>query len=169
MASEVFISEDTSRLRLCSNVSVKIFSHKFTDQERRMFKQQNMSFVRNYIHERCDTARCTRPTADRVVCIAGCKDTSSSSSDCTILMNGGVVVYYSGRQPIVALCMATAETTALAKLVVKIKHARAIWFVLQCRQEQTTLINGTCVWVDNDNTAAIAVATGNDFTHATQL
>ena len=38
-------------------------------------------------------------------------------------------------------------------------------FDLQCRQEQTTLINSTCVWVDN--TAAIAVATRNDFTHET--
>ena len=82
-----------------------------------------------------------------------------------ILMNGGVVAYYSGRQSTIALCTAMAETIALTKLVVKVKHMRAILFDLQCRQEQKTLINSTCVWVDN--TAAIAVATGNDFTHET--
>jgi hypothetical protein len=82
-----------------------------------------------------------------------------------ILMNGGVVAYYSGRQSIVALCTAMAETIALAKLVVKVKHMRALLFDLQCRQQQETMINSTCVWVDN--TAAIAVATGNDFTHET--
>ncbi len=42
---------------------------------------------------------------------------------------------------------------------------RVILFDLQCRQEQETMINSTCVWVDN--TAAIAVATGKDFTHET--
>jgi hypothetical protein len=96
---------------------------------------------------------------------AGCKDTSRSTTGYMILMNGGVVAYYSGRQSTVALCTAMAETIALAKIVVKIKHMRAILFDLQCRQEQETMINSTCVWVDN--TAAIAVATGNDFTHET--
>jgi hypothetical protein len=46
-----------------------------------------------------------------------------------------------------------AETIALAKIVVKIKHIREILFDLQCRQEQETMINSTCV--------------GNDFTHET--
>jgi hypothetical protein len=96
---------------------------------------------------------------------AGCKDTSRSTSGYMILMNGGVVAYYSGRQSTVALCTAMAETIALAKLVVKVKHMRALLFDMQCRQEQETMINSTCVWVDN--TAAIAVATGNDFTHET--
>jgi hypothetical protein len=96
---------------------------------------------------------------------AGCKDTFRSTSGYMILMNGGVVAYYSGRQSIVALCTAMAETIALAKLVVKIKHMRALLFDLQCKQEQETMINSTCVWVDN--TATIAVATGNDFTHET--
>jgi hypothetical protein len=96
---------------------------------------------------------------------AGCKDTFRSTSGYMILMNGGVVAYYSGRQSIVALCTAMAETIALAKLVVKVKHMRALLFDLQCRQQQETMINSTCVWVDN--TAAIAVATGNDFTHET--
>jgi hypothetical protein len=54
-----------------------------------------------------------------------------------------------------------AETIALAKLVVKIKHMRALLFYLQCRQEQETQINSTCVWVDNA-AALAAVATGND-------
>ena len=58
-----------------------------------------------------------------------------------------------------------AEKIAPTKLVVKIKHMRALLFDLQCRQEQETIINSTCVWVDN--TAAIAVATGKDFTHET--
>ncbi len=43
--------------------------------------------------------------------------------------------------------------------------ARGWGSFVQCRQEQTTLINSTCVWIDD--TAAIAVATGNDFTHET--
>jgi hypothetical protein len=94
---------------------------------------------------------------------AGCKDTSRSTSGYMNLMNGGVVAYYSGRQTTVALCTAMAETIALAILVVKIKHMRALLFDLQCRQEQETQINSACVWVDN--TAALAVATGNDFTH----
>ncbi len=42
---------------------------------------------------------------------------------------------------------------------------RAILFDLQCRQEHETMINSTCVWVDN--TAAIADARGKDFTHET--
>ena len=36
---------------------------------------------------------------------------------------------------------------------------------LQFHQEHETTIQSTCVWVDN--TAAIAVAMGNDFTHET--
>ncbi len=96
---------------------------------------------------------------------AGCKDSSRSTTGYMILMNGGVVAYYSGRQSTVALCTAMAETIALAKIVVKIKYIRAILFDLQCRQEQETMINSTCALVDN--TAAIAVATRNDFTHET--
>jgi hypothetical protein len=80
-------------------------------------------------------------------------------------MNGGVVAYYSGRQSTVALCTAMAEIIALAKIVLKIEDSRAILFDLQCRQEQETMINSTCVLADN--TAAMAVATGNNFTHET--
>ena len=80
---------------------------------------------------------------------AGCKYKSRSTSGYMIL-NGGVVAYYSGRQSTVALCTAMAETIALAKLVVKVKHMRALLFELQCRQE--TLINSPCVWVDNTAT-----------------
>jgi hypothetical protein len=47
---------------------------------------------------------------------AVCKGTFQSTSGYMILMNGGVVAYYSGRQMTVALCTAMAETTALAKL-----------------------------------------------------
>ncbi len=64
-----------------------------------------------------------------------------------ILMNGGVVAQCSGRQSIVALCTAMTETIALAKLVVTIKHTRALLFDLQCRQEQETIADSTCVWV----------------------
>jgi hypothetical protein len=92
-----------------------------------------------------------------------CKDKSRSTSGYMILMNGCVVAYYSGRQSTVALCAAMAETIALTKLVVKIKHMRAILFDLQYRQEQNTFIKSTCLRVDN--VAAIAVPTGNDFTH----
>jgi hypothetical protein len=63
----------------------------------------------------------------------GCKDTSSSTSGYMALMNGGVVAYHSGRQSIVALCTAMAETIALTKLVVKIKHMRPLLFDLQIR------------------------------------
>jgi hypothetical protein len=56
-----------------------------------------------------------------------------------------------------------AETIALAKLVVKVKHMKALLLDSQCRQEQTTLIDSTCVWVEN--IAANAAVTGNDFTH----
>ena len=48
---------------------------------------------------------------------AGCKDTAKSTSGYMILLNGGVVAYYSGRQSTEALCTAMAETIALAKLV----------------------------------------------------
>ena len=96
---------------------------------------------------------------------AGCKDTSRSTSGYVALLNGGPVAYYSGRQSTVALCTAMAETIALAKLVVKIKHLRALLHDLQCCQNRETTIESTIVWVDN--TAALAVATGNDFTHET--
>ena len=64
-----------------------------------------------------------------------------------------------------ALCTAMAETIALAKLVVKIKHLRALMHDLQVRQNQETQIERTIVWVDN--TTALAVATGSNFTHET--
>ena len=75
------------------------------------------------------------------------------------------IAYYSGRKSTTALCTAMAETIALAKLVVKIKHLRALMHDLQVRQNQETPIESTIVWVDN--TAALAVATGSDFTHET--
>ena len=96
---------------------------------------------------------------------AGCKDTAKSTSGYVVLLNGGPIAYYSGRQSTVALCTAMAETIALAKLVVKIKHLRALMHDLQCCQNRETKIESTIVWVDN--TAALAVATGNDFTHET--
>jgi len=58
-----------------------------------------------------------------------------------------------------------AETIALAKLVVKIKYLRVLLHDLQFCQQQETNIDSTIVWVDN--TAALAVATGSDFTHET--
>ena len=60
-------------------------------------------------------------------------------------MNGGVVAYYSGKQSTVELCTAMAETIALAKLVVKVKHTRALLHDLQCHQEHETTIQSTCV------------------------
>jgi hypothetical protein len=55
---------------------------------------------------------------------AGCKDTAKSASGYIVLLNGGPIAYYSGRQTTTALCtaQAMAETIALAKLVVGIKH-----------------------------------------------
>jgi hypothetical protein len=67
------------------------------------------------------------------------------------------------------LTLLCAQAFALTKFVVKVKRTRGsrgqFLLILQCRQGQTKLINSTCVWVDN--TAAIAVAMGNDFTHET--
>ena len=63
------------------------------------------------------------------------------------------------------LCAQLWQAIVLANVFVKVKHMRALLFDLQCCQDQETQTNGTCVWVDN--TAAIAVATGNDFTHET--
>ncbi len=53
----------------------------------------------------CDFARCT--------------NISGSTKGHMILMNGGAVAYYSGRQSTVALCTAMAETIALARILVK--------------------------------------------------
>ena len=94
---------------------------------------------------------------------AGCKDTAKSTSSYLVLLNGGAIAYYSGRQSTVALCTAMAETIALAKLVVKIKYLRAMLHDLQFCQHEQTNVGSTIVWVDN--TAALAVATGSDFTH----
>ena len=96
---------------------------------------------------------------------AGCKDTAKSTSGYIVLLNGGPIAYYSGRQTTTALCTAMAETIALAKLVVKVKHLRALMHDLQVCQTQGTSLESTIVWVDN--TAALSVATGNDFTHET--
>ena len=54
------------------------------------------------------------------LCIQVERNVSLHTSAYMILMDGAVVAYYSGRQSIVALCKAMAETIALAKLVVKI-------------------------------------------------
>ncbi len=56
------------------------------------------------------------------------------------------------------------RNNCIGSIVVKIKRMRALLFDLQCRQEQETQINSARVWVDN--TAALAVATGNGFTVA---
>jgi len=96
---------------------------------------------------------------------ASCRDTARSTSGHVVLMNGGAIAWYSGRQTTTALCTAMAETIALAKVAVKVKYLRAILFDLQCKQEEPTYIDSTIVWVDN--TATLAVANGNDFTHET--
>ena len=57
---------------------------------------------------------------------AGYKDTAKSTSGYMILMNGGVVSYYSGRQSTVALCTASADIIAYAKLVIKVIHMSAL-------------------------------------------
>jgi ABC-type uncharacterized transport system permease subunit len=82
-----------------------------------------------------------------------------------VIMNGGVVAYYLGRQTTTAKCTTIAETIALTKVTVKIRHLRNILFDLKCQQVELTYIDSTIVWVDN--TATLAVANGNDFTHET--
>ena len=81
----------------------------------------------NYIHEKFDKTS----TRDQYLNVlygpsfsgfAGCKDTSRSTTGYMILMNGGVVAYYSGTQSTVALCTAMEETNPLAKILVKINH-----------------------------------------------
>ena len=46
---------------------------------------------------------------------AGCKDTTRSTSGYIVLLNGGPIEYYSGRQSTLALCTTMAETIALAE------------------------------------------------------
>jgi hypothetical protein len=58
-----------------------------------------------------------------------------------------------------------AETIALTKFVVKIKHMLALMAGLIHPQEGETVINSTCVWTDN--TATLSVAKGDNFTHET--
>ena len=96
---------------------------------------------------------------------AGCKDTARSTSGYMVIMNGGVIAYYFGRQTTTALCTAMAETIALTKVTVKVKHLQNILFDLKCQQMEPTYIDSTIVWVDN--TATLAVANGSDFTHET--
>ena len=58
-----------------------------------------------------------------------------------------------------------AETIALTKLVVKVKHMRALMAGLTHPQEGETVLNSTCVWTDN--TATLSFAKGDNFTHET--
>ena len=97
--------------------------------------------------------------------LAGCLYMCKSTSGYMIFMNGGVVAYHSARQTVVALCTAMAETIALTKVVTKIKHMLALLFCMDCVQHEETLINSVMVWCDN--TATLAVANGEDFTHET--
>ncbi len=53
-------------------------------------------------------------------------------------MNGGMAAYYSGSQTTVALCTAMAETIALAKLVVQVKHMRALFLYLMLSGTRNT-------------------------------
>ena len=80
-------------------------------------------------------------------------------------MNGAVVAYYSASQSTVALCTVMAETIALSKLVVKVKHMQALMAGLTHPQEGKTVIISTCVWTDN--TATLSVVKGDIFTHET--
>ena len=82
-----------------------------------------------------------------------------------IFINGAFFAYYSVRESSVALCTAMAETIALTKLVVKVKHMQALMPGLTHPQEDETVINSTCVWTDN--TATLSVAKGDNFTHET--
>ena len=72
---------------------------------------------------------------------AGCLDTGKSTTGYMIFMNGAVVAYYLACQSTVALCTAMAETIALTKLVVKVKHMRALMAGLTHPQEGETVIN----------------------------
>ena len=56
-------------------------------------------------------------------------------------MNAGAISWYSGRQTTTALCTAVAETIAIDKVVVKVKHLRAVLFELQCRQVEPSSTN----------------------------
>ena len=50
-------------------------------------------------------------------------------------------------QSTVALCTAMAETIALAKLVVKVKHMCALLQDVKCHQEHETTIQSSCVLI----------------------
>ena len=94
---------------------------------------------------------------------AGCLDTGKTTTGYMIFMNGAVVAYYLACQSTVALRIAMAETIALTKLVIKVKHMRALMAGLTHPQEGETVINSTCGWTGE--AATLSVAKGNNFTH----
>jgi hypothetical protein len=96
---------------------------------------------------------------------AGCPDTFRSTSGYLVFMNGAVVAYYSGRQTVISLCTAMAETLALTKLTVKIKYLRGLLYGMGAEADATEVGSDTLVWVDN--MAALSVATGENFAHET--
>ena len=60
-----------------------------------------------------------------------------------------LLLHITASQSSAALCKAMAETSALTKLVVKVKHMQALMAGLTHPQEGETVINSTCVWTYN--------------------
>mmetsp|Transcript_55929 Transcript_55929/g.117024 ORF Transcript_55929/g.117024 Transcript_55929/m.117024 type:complete len:2321 (-) Transcript_55929:82-7044(-) len=87
-------------------------------------------------------------------------DTSKSMTGYVILMNNGPIAWKSGRQTNVALSTSAAETVALMKATVMIKHLRMMLFDLGMPQCEPTTVHV-------DNKAAICVSEGKDVMHQT--
>jgi len=90
----------------------------------------------------------------------GDSDRSKSMTRYVILMNNGPMVWKSGRQTNVALSTSAAETVALMKATVMIKHLRMMLLDLGMPQHVPTTVHV-------DNKAAICVSEGKDVMHQT--
>ena len=91
---------------------------------------------------------------------AGCLDTAKSTSGCVVMMNNGGLYWKSKRQTTVAISTSVAETLALAKATIAVRHLR------QTLADLNTMQTGpTVIYVDNR--AAILVNEGGDLLHET--
>jgi Reverse transcriptase (RNA-dependent DNA polymerase) len=86
--------------------------------------------------------------------LAGDEDTSRSTSGGVITLNGGIIAWWSKRQPVVALSTAEAETISACDMVKQIMFQRLFFAELGFPQPKPTIVY-------EDNQAAIAMADGN--------
>ena len=84
---------------------------------------------------------------------AGCLDTAKSMTGYVVMMNGGPIAWKAGRQANVALSTSAAETTAIMKVTVVIKHLRQMLSDMGSQQHAPTTVHV-------DNKTAIYVSEG---------